>query len=141
MQQGCVDDAVDGGRGSDAEGHGGDGNYGKSGRPVQHSKRVAKVDKKILSKRKALLSVMLLAYGLGRAKLQCRLPSRFGGRHARMQILFSLQGKMPGHLFLQALVGAPLGREVRETNEKAAQKSHDRSSAFTSKKRAMMAAV
>ncbi len=52
MQQRCVDDAVDGGGGSDAEGHGGDGNQRKSGRPVQHSKRVAEIDEKILSKGK-----------------------------------------------------------------------------------------
>lgn len=31
MQQGCVDDAVDGGGGSDAEGYGGDGDESKSG--------------------------------------------------------------------------------------------------------------
>ncbi len=141
MQQGCVDDAVDGGGGSDAEGHGGDGNQGKSGRPVQHAKRVAEIEEKILSKRKTLLGVVLLANGLGRAKLQCGLPARLGGRHAGAQILLSLQGKMLGHLFLEALVGAPSGGEVRETNEKAAQESHGRSSALTSKKRAMIAAV
>ena len=33
MQQGCVDDAVDGGGGSDAEGHGGDRNDSESRRP------------------------------------------------------------------------------------------------------------
>ena len=64
MQQGCVDDAIDGGGGADAEGHGGDGNEGKSGRPVQHAKRIADIDEKILSKRKALLRVVVLANGL-----------------------------------------------------------------------------
>ena len=141
MQQGCVDDAVDGGGGSDAEGHGGDGNQGKSGRPVQHAKRIADIEQKILSKRKTLLGVVLLANGLGRAKLQCGLPPRLGGRHAGAQVLLGLQGKMLGHLFLEALVGAPSGGEVREANEKAAQESHGRSSALTSKKRAMIAAV
>jgi hypothetical protein len=79
MQQGCVDDAVNGSGGSDAEGHGGDGNQGKSGRPVQHTKSVAEVEEKILSKRKTLLGVVVLADRLGRAKLQCGLPTRLGG--------------------------------------------------------------
>jgi hypothetical protein len=48
---------------------------------------------------------------------------------------------MLGHLFLEALVGPPSRSEVREANEKAAEESHGRSSALTSKKRAMMAAV
>ena len=60
MQQGCVDDAVDGGGGSDAEGNGGDGNQGKSGRPVQHSKSVAEIEEKILSKRKTLFGEFVL---------------------------------------------------------------------------------
>src|SRR5882757_7548325 len=77
----------------------------------------------------------------GRAKLQCGLPPRLGGRHAGTQILLSLQGKMLGDLSLEALVGAPSGGEVREANEKAAQESHGRFSALTSKKRAMIAAV
>ncbi len=141
MQQGCVDDAVDGSGGSDAEGHGCDGNQGKSGRPVQHSKSVAEIEEKILSKRKTLLGVVVLANGLGRAKLQRGLPARLDGRHAGTQIFLSLQGKMLGHLFMEALVGAPSGGEVREANEKAAQESHGRSSALTSKKRAMIAAV
>src|SRR6202453_1026747 len=114
MQQGCVDDAVDGGGGSDAEGHGGNGNEGKSGRPVEHSKSVAEIEEKILSKRKTLLRVVVLANGLGRAKLQCGLTPRLGGRHAGTQILLSLQGKMFGHLFLEALVGAPSGGRSEE---------------------------
>src|ERR1700733_4522217 len=57
-------------------------------------------------------------------------------RPAGAQILLRLQGKMLGHLFMKALVGAPSGGEVREANEKAAQESHGRSSALTSKKRA-----
>ena len=141
MQQGCVDDAVDGGGGSDAEGYRGDGDESKSGRPVQHAKRVAEIDEKILSQRKTLLGVVVFANGLGRAKLQCGLPPRLGWWQTGAQVLFSLQGKMLGHLFLEALVGAPSGGEVREANDEAAQEFHGRSSAFTSKKRAMMAAV
>ena len=47
---------------------------------------------------------------------------------------------MFGAFILEALVGAPSGGEVREANEKAAQKSHARPSALNSKKRAMIAA-
>ena len=48
MQQGCVDDAVDGGGGSGAEGHGGDGNEGKPRRPQEHAERIADIEKEIL---------------------------------------------------------------------------------------------
>jgi hypothetical protein len=115
---------MDGGRGSDAERNGGDDNRGKSARPMQHAKRVAEIEEKILSERKTLLGVVLLANGLGRAKLQCGLPMRLGGRHAGTQILLSLQGKMLGHLFTDTLVGAPSGGEVREANEEASQEFH-----------------
>jgi hypothetical protein len=118
MQQGCVDDALDGGGGSDAECHGGDGNQRKSGRPVQHSKSVAEIEEKILNKRKTLLGVVVLAYGLGRAKLQCGLPPRLGGRHAGAQILLSLQGKMLGHLFPQPFIVLPPGGKVLQPRQK-----------------------
>ena len=58
-------------------------------------------------KRKTLLGVVVFAYRLGRAKLECGLPPRLGGRHAGAQILLGLQRKMFGDLFPQALVGAP----------------------------------
>jgi hypothetical protein len=61
---------------------------------------------------------------LGGAKLQCGLTPRLSGRHAGTQILLSLQGKMFGHLFLEALVGAPSGGEVRKANEEASQEFH-----------------
>jgi hypothetical protein len=80
---------------------------------VQHAKSKAEIEEKILSKRKTLLGVVLLANGLGRAKLQCGLPTRLGGRHAGTQILLSLQGKMLGHLFTDTLVGAASGGEIR----------------------------
>jgi hypothetical protein len=64
---------------------------------------------KILSERKTLLGVVLVAYGLGRTKLQCGLPARLDGRHADAQVLLSLQGHMFGHLLTEALVGAPSG--------------------------------
>jgi hypothetical protein len=55
MQQGCVDDAIDGGGGSGAEGHGGDGNDGKPRRPQEHAERIADIEKEILSERKTPL--------------------------------------------------------------------------------------
>jgi hypothetical protein len=57
-----------------------------------------------------------------------------------LQILVCLEREMFAEFILEALVGAPSGGEVREANEKAAQKSHGRSSALNSKKRAMIAA-
>src|SRR5580692_2879516 len=129
MQQGCVDDAVDGGGGSDAEGHGGDGYERESGRSQKHANRIADIEKKIFSERRTLLGVVVLANGLGCAKLECCLPARFGERHACTQVLLGLQGKMPGHLFTDTLVGAASGGEVREAEEEAAQESHGRSSA------------
>jgi hypothetical protein len=135
MQQCCVDNAVDGGGGSDAEGHGGDGDQRKSARPVQHPNRVADIEQKILSERKSLLGVVLLAYGLGGTKLQCGLPARLDGWHAGAEVLLSLQGHMFGHLLTEALVGAPPACEVGKTYEKAPQEFHASSSALTLKKR------
>jgi hypothetical protein len=141
MQQGCVDDAVDGGGGSDAQCHCGDRNQREPGRSPKHANRIPEVEEQILDEGNALLGVVAFPYRLRRAELERGLPPSLGGRHAGTQILLSLQGKMLGHLFLQALVGAPSGGEVREAHEKTAQESHGRSSAFTSKKRAMIAAV
>jgi hypothetical protein len=106
---------------------------------VQHAKRIADIEQKILSKRKTLLGVVLLGYGLGRTKFQCGLPPRLDRRDAGAQVLLSLQGKMLGRLFTDTLVGAS-GSEVRETNEKR-RRNLMMSSALTSKKRAMIAAV
>src|ERR1700757_184174 len=76
MQQGCVDDAVDGGGGSDAEGHGGDRNERESRRSEKHANRVSQVEEQILDEGKTLLVVMTLPYRLGRAKLEYGLPQR-----------------------------------------------------------------
>src|SRR6202044_3902599 len=95
----------------------------------------------ILHQWQPLFRVILFARRLHRAKLQYGLPPRLDGRHAGTQILLSLQGHMFGDLLTEALVGAPSGGEVREANEKAAQESHVRSSALTSKNRAVIAAV
>jgi hypothetical protein len=95
--------------------------------------------KQILNEWKALLSVVVFPYRFRCAKLEPGLSPGLGGRHAGTQILFSLQGKMLGDLFLEALVAAPCGGEVRETNEEAAKEFHGWSSALISKNSAMMA--
>ena len=59
MQQGCVDDAVDGGGGSDAERDCGDRNERKSGRPPKHANRVPQVEEQILDQGKTLLGVVV----------------------------------------------------------------------------------
>src|ERR1700723_2155069 len=87
-----------------------------------------------------LLSMVVLADSLRSAQLQCGLPPRLCGRHSGAKILVCLEREMFGEFIPEALVGAPSGGEVREANEKAAQKSHGRSSALNSKKRAMIAA-
>ncbi len=84
---------------------------------------------------------MLLAYGLRRTKLQRGLPARLGGRHAGAQVFLRLQRDVFGDLFLQTFIGTPPSREVRQSHEEATKKFHARSSALTSKKRAMIAAV
>jgi hypothetical protein len=69
---------------------------------------------------------------------RCDLIRSFGrGRGASTS---PSSAKGDPELSVVALVGAPSGGEVREANEKAAQKSHGRSSALNLKKRAMIAA-
>jgi hypothetical protein len=87
-----------------------------------------------------LLSVVVLADSLRSAQPQCGLPPRLCGRHSGAKILVCLEREMFGEFILKALVSAPSGGEVREANEKAAQKSHARSSALNLKKRTMIAA-
>ena len=107
MQQGCVDDAVDGGGGPDAEGHGGDDNEGKSRGPVEHANRIAEIEEKILSKWKTLLGVVLLAYGLGCAKLQCGLPARLGGDMPARKFSSVCKARCSAISSWNPLVGAP----------------------------------
>ena len=85
--------------------------------------------------------MVLLADCPDRAKLQYRLAAGFGQRHTGAQILRRLQREMLFHLFPQPLVVASPRGEIRQTSQKPPQKSHDKSPAFTSKKREMMAAV
>ena len=141
MQQRGVHHAVDCGGGSHSERHGGDRDEREAGRPAQHPRGVLQIEKQILDERQALLGVMVFADGFGCAELEHGLAARLGRSHAGAQILFGLEGEVFGELFLQAPVGAARGGEIRKANEKASQKFHDRSSAFTLKKRAMMAAV
>src|ERR1700722_4311426 len=84
---------------------------------------------------------MILADCCGRAQLEYGLPPRFGGRHACAQILFDLESEMFDHLFSQALVRAASGCKIRQADEEASYEFHPRSSAFTLKKRTMIAAV
>jgi len=54
-----------------------------------------------------------------RTQLDCGLAPRFGGRHASAQILFCLERKMFGDLFLQALVGILPCHEIRQAYQEA----------------------
>ena len=114
---------------------------GEARRPGKHAQRVARVLQKILHQRQPLFRVIVFPYGLHRAKLQHRLAARLGGRHACAEILLRLPRQMLLHLFPQPLVVLPPGGEVLETRQKPPQESHDKSSALTSKNRAMIAAV
>ena len=78
MQQGCVDDAVDGGGGSDTQSHCGDGDKGKSRRLAKHAKCVLHVDHQILNEGQALLGVVMLPDGFCGAELDCGLAPRLG---------------------------------------------------------------
>jgi hypothetical protein len=97
--------------------------------------------KQILNEWKTLLSVVLIPYRFGGAKLDPGLSPRLGEGHARVQILFDLEREMFGDLFAQALVVAPPGCEVDRAYQEATQEFHTRSSALTLKKRVMTAAV
>ena len=85
--------------------------------------------------------MVLLADRPDHAELQYRLSTGFGRRHTGAQILRRLQREMFFHLFPQPLVVAPSRGEIRQPRQKPFQKPHDKSPAFASKKRAMMAAV
>ena len=141
VQQRGVDHAIDRGGGSDAQRHGGDRNERESRRSQKHANRVPQVEEQILDEGKALLGVVVFPYRFGRAKLECGLPPRLGGRHTGAQILLRLEREMFGDLFLQALVGTPPCREIGKANQEASQEFHGKSSALTLKKRAMIAAV
>ena len=113
----------------------------KPGRSGKLAQGVASVLQQILDQRQPPFGVIIFPHCLHRAELQHGLTARLRGRQAGTQILFRLPGEMFGYLFLEALVDALSGGEVRETYEEAPQNFHARSSALTSKKRAMMAAV
>jgi hypothetical protein len=69
------------------------------------------------------------------------MTARLGQWHSGAKVLFGLQGEMIFHLLLQASISAAPAREICQTLKKPPHESHDKSSAFTSKKRAMMDAV
>jgi hypothetical protein len=60
-----------------------------------------------------LLGVVVLADRGGPTQIDCGLASRFDGRHAGAHVLFGLERKMFGELFLHALVRAPSRCEIR----------------------------
>ena len=129
MQQRGVDHAIDRRSSSDAQRDCGDRNERESRRSQKHAHRVSQVEEQILDEGKTLLVVMAVSYRLGCAKLECGLPPRLRVRHARAQILFGLERKMSGDLFLEALVGTAPGGEIRQAYEEASQKFHGKSSA------------
>ncbi len=141
MQERRVDHAEDRRRGADAQGHGQNRGSGEAGRPGKHAQGVARVLQQILHQRQPLFRVIVFAYRLHRAKLQHRLAARLSGRHACAEILLRLPRQMLLHLFPQPLVVPPAGGKVLQPRQKPPQESHDKSSAFTAKNRAMIAAV
>jgi hypothetical protein len=78
MQQGCVDDAIDGGGGSDAEGDCGYRNERESWGSPKHATRVPQVKEQILDQGQTLLGVMVFPYRFGRTELEHSLPPRLG---------------------------------------------------------------
>ena len=104
VQQGGIDHAIDRGGSANAQRDCSDRNERKSWRPSQHPNRVLQIEEQILEEGQALLSVVVLAYRLGRAKLECGLPTRLDGGHTGAQVMLGLERKMFGDLFLQALV-------------------------------------
>ncbi len=81
----------------------------------------------------------VFADGFFSAELDVGLAAGFGGRHSGADILFGQKGEMLLHLLLEPGIAAAGGGEVANAGEEAIQGSHARSSALTSKNRAMMA--
>ncbi len=141
MQERRVDHAEDGRGGADAQGHGQNRGSGKARRPGKHAQGVARVLEQILHQRQPLFRVIVFPYGLHRAKLQHRLTARFRWCNSGAKIFLRLPSQMLLHLFPQPLIISPPGGKVLEPCQKPSQGSHVKSSAFTSKNRAMIAAV
>ena len=91
MEQSCVDDAVDGGGGSDAQRHCGDRNQRESRRSQKHANCVAQVEEHVLEEGEGLLGMMVLADRFRRTQLDGGLAPRFGRRHTGAQILLGLE--------------------------------------------------
>ena len=141
MQERRVDHAEDRRRGADAQGHGQNRGSGEARRPGKHAQGVAHILQQDLNKWQTLLIVKRFPDCLHRAKFQHGLTARLRGRHACAEILLRLPRQMLRHLFTQPLIDWASHDEIRQTRQKPPQESHEKSSAFTSKNRAMIAAI
>src|ERR1017187_3906493 len=74
---------------------------------------------------------------------QCehRITVSFDRSHPTSDVLLCLHRDVRLHLLTQALIITDAEAEIPQTHEEPVQDSHVKSSAFTSKKRAMIAAV
>jgi len=89
----------------------------------------------------SLLCVVLLPDRLRRAKLYPRLPPRLLLAHTGPQIGFRLARHIVFHLLAQPCIAATASGKIAQTNQESMERPHARSSALTSKNRAIIAAV
>ena len=141
MQQRRIDQAENRRGRADPQGHRQNRDSRKPRRLGQHAYREARVLQQVFKKRQPLLCVVILSHCPHPSELHHRLPPCLFRIHPRAQILLRLQGDMLLHLLPQPFVVSPPGGKVLEPRQKPSQKSHGKSSAFTSKNRPMIAAV
>ena len=113
----------------------------KPGDFAQLPQRVAHVLQEIVDERQPLLVVVVFPDRLYGAKLQHCLTASLGRRHAGAKILGREQSEMLLHLRPQPFIAVTPSGKVCRTGQGPPQESHGKSSAFTSKNRAMIAAV
>jgi FG-GAP-like repeat len=80
----------------------------------------------------------LLTADLNNDKRTDLIWNNIGRRHTGAHVLVCLEREMFGDLILQTLAGTPSCGEIRQAYEEASQEFHVKSSALTSKKRAMI---
>ena len=136
MQQRRIDQAENRRGRADPQRHRQNRDSRKPRRLGQHADREARVLQQVFKKRQPLLCVVILSHCPRPSELHHRLPPCLFRIHPRAQILLRLQGDMLLHLLPQPFVVSPPGRKVLEPRQKPSQKSHGKSSAFTSKNRA-----
>src|SRR5207248_509173 len=105
------------------------------------AQRVTNIEQHALHGGKAHFRAIVLLDRLHRPELEASLPARVLGSHASADVLFRQDRHMRFDLFAEPFISATPGREVEEACEEAIQGSQGSFSAFTSKKRAMIAAV